>query len=233
MKKSELYAYIGTAISVIIIILILVLVVLPGLKREDDGGVMISFGESFDGGGSSTASTQQAEAVTPSKSDIKEDIITQKDNSATVKNDPKPTKPTQSQSDEKQKQEKETAQKIDNLVGGSFGSSGDTGSGQTANDATAGNPVGSGTAGGHSWSVDGRNLLGTMPTPSYNKNVEGFITVSIVVDETGNVTNATITRSTISDQSLRDAAINAALRTKFSSGKGKQKGTITYNFKLI
>ncbi|GAB1415409.1 hypothetical protein MASR2M117_08150 [Paludibacter sp.] len=232
LKKSELYAYIGTAISVIIIVLIMIFVFLPGLQHNEDDGVMISFGESFDGGGTSLSTNQKAETAIPQKSEVKEDVITQKDKSASVQNQKNQNKPTQSQSDKKQKQDKEMAQKIDNLVGGSFGSSNNAGSGQTSGNQVAGNPVGKGNEGGHSWAVDGRNLLGTMPSPSYNQNVEGYITVSFIVDESGKVTKASITRSTISDQSLREAAMGAALRTRFSSGTSQQPGTITYNFKL-
>ena len=239
MKQSELYAYIGTAISAIIILLILLFVFLPGLNVEGDDGVMISFGEVYDGGGSTTEYSQEQSTVanTP-KPDVKEDILTQEDESVpipdTKKPDQKPSKEEEKrkQEEERRKKEEEAAKKSEDLVGSAFNAATTSGSGQTTGDKAAGNPVGSGTAGGHSWSLDGRNLLGTMPTPSYNQNVEGYITVEITVDASGTVQNARIMRATISDQTIRDAAISAAKRTQFSSGTGRTTGSITYNFKL-
>lgn len=237
MKQSELYAYIGTAISAIIILLILLFVFLPSLKVEGDDGMMISFGEVFDGGGSITENSQEQSTPTNTpKTDVKDDILTQEDESVAIpdtkKPDPKPSKEEEKrkQEEERRRKEEEAAKKIAQETSDAF--SAFKGSGQTTGDETAGNPVGSGTAGGHSWSLDGRNLLGTMPTPSYNQNVEGYITVEITVDASGTVQNARIMRATISDQSIRDAAISAAKRTKFSRGTGRTTGSITYNFKL-
>ncbi len=237
MKQSELYAYIGTAISAIIILLILLFVFLPSLKVEGDDGMMISFGEVFDGGGSITENSQEQSTPTNTpKTDVKDDILTQEDESVAIpdtkKPDPKPSKEEEKrkQEEERRRKEEEAAKKIAQETSDAF--SAFKGSGQTTGDETAGNPVGSGTAGGHSWSLDGRNLLGTMPTPSYNQNVEGYITVEITVDASGTVQNARIMRATISDQSIRDAAISAAKRTQFSSGTGRTTGSITYNFKL-
>ena len=96
-----------------------------------------------------------------------------------------------------------------------------------------GNPAGSGSSGGHSWSLAGRSLNGGLPKPAYNGNEEGRIIVDIVVDKAGNVTNASIsTSSNISDNELRTASREAALRTKFTAGREAAKGTITYQFRL-
>lgn len=243
MKQSELYAYIGTAISAIIILLILLFVFLPGLNVEGDGGVMISFGEVYDGGGSTTEYSQEQSTIanTP-KPDVKEDILTQEDESVpipdTKKSDQKPSKEEEKRKheEERRKKEEEAAKKSEDLVGSAFNSATTSGSGQTTGDKAAGNPVSSTTTKeGHSFSLDGRDLFdGTMPTPNYSQNVEGIVVVEITVDASGKVISATIANrgNTIMDQSIRDAAINAAKRTKFTKGDGITKGTITYNFNL-
>ncbi|MEA4974400.1 MAG: TonB family protein [Paludibacter sp.] len=232
MKKSELYAYIGTAISGIIILLILFFVMLPGLKNTEDGGIMISFGDAFDGGGAVEAPSQSAKQSSPPKAEVKEELLTQKDKSVAIPETKKKPDTRPSQTDDRLKKEQQASQQAEDLIGGSFGSNNNTGSGQTTGQETAGNPVGSGTSGGNSWSLSGRNLLGTMPTPSYNKNIEGSLTVAIRVDAAGNVIDASISRGNISDATLRQEAIRAARRTKFSSGKDISTGTITYIFKL-
>lgn len=232
MKKSELYAYIGTAISGIIILLILLFVMLPGLKNTEDGGLMISFGETFDGGGAVETPSQSAKQSSPPKAEEKEELLTQKDKSVAIPETKKKPDTRPSQTDDRLKKEQQASQQADDLIGGSFGSSSGTGSGQTTGPDTAGNPVGQGTSGGNSWSLNGRNLLGNMPTPNYNQNTEGFLTVTIRVDAAGNVIDANIHRGNISDSSLRDEAIRAAKRTKFTAGSGMSTGTITYNFKL-
>lgn len=232
MKKSELYAYIGTAISGIIILLILFFVMLPGLKKMEDGGVMISFGEAFDGGGAVETPSQSAQQSSPPKAEVKEELLTQKNKSVAIPDTKKKPETTPSKTDERLKKEQQTSQQAEDLIGGSFGSGKGTGSGQTTGKETAGNPVGSGISGGNSWSLNGRNLLGTMPIPKYNQNLEGYITVEIRVDAGGNVISTRVTKATVSEQTLRDAAENAAKNTKFSSGNGIVTGTIIYNFKL-
>jgi TonB family protein len=93
--------------------------------------------------------------------------------------------------------------------------------------------LGKGNSDGNSWSLSGRSLTGRLVSPSYDKNVEGKITVNIRVNESGNVISATIgSPTTISDAQTRNAAISAAKLTRFSSGREVSSGSITYNFKL-
>lgn len=235
MKKSEFYGYMGTAIFGILILLLLFLVVMPGLRTPEDGGVMISFGDSFDGGGSVQVPNQnlvQTSTPVPAK---QEELLTQTESSVVITEQKRRTEPTprpNQQEIERQRREQEASQKADDLIGGSFGSAPTSGSGQNSAESTAGNPVGSGVSGGNSWSLSGRNLVGTMPTPNYNINEEGFITVNITVDAAGNVTSANVFRYSISNKTLWDEALSAARRTRFTSGSGIARGTITYNFKL-
>lgn len=233
MKKSELYAYIGTAISGIIILLILFFVMLPGLKNTEDGGIMISFGDAFDGGGAVETPSQSAQQSSPPKAEVKEELLTQKDKSVTIPETKKKPDTRPSQTDDRLKKEQQASQQAEDLIGNTFGSGTGTGSGQTTGPETAGNPVGSGNQHGNSWSLSGRDLLGDMPRPNYNQNIEGQITVEIRVDASGNVTSArVIPKTTISDQTLRNAAEKAAYKTKFSSGSGISTGKIIYNFRF-
>lgn len=232
MKKSELYAYIGTAISGIIILLILFFVMLPGLKNTEDGGIMISFGDAFDGGGAVETPSQSAKQSSPPKAEVKEELLTQKDKSVAIPETKKKPDTRPSQTDDRLKKEQQASQQAEDLIGGSFGSNNNTGSGQTTGQETAGNPAGSGTDGGNDWSLNGRQLLGKMPAPNYTQKEEGYITVEIQVDASGNVTRASIKFYTISDKALLKESIDAAYRTKFSSGSGFSTGTIKYNFKL-
>ena len=118
------------------------------------------------------------------------------------------------------------------LAGSAFQNKG-KGQGQTKGEAQQGNPVGQGSQGGHSWSLNGRNLLGTLAQPSYQGNEEGRIVVEIRVDASGNVVSAAITKgTTITNETLRNAAVVAAKKNKFSTGGGVAIGTITYNFRL-
>jgi len=107
------------------------------------------------------------------------------------------------------------------------------GSGNGSESGIQGNPAGHGNLGGNSWSLNGRSLTGNLASPSYDKDVEGKVTVNIHVDENGRVFSASIgSPTTISDPETRNAAIAAANRTHFSGGSGSAIGSITYNFKL-
>lgn len=112
--------------------------------------------------------------------------------------------------------------------------SGDTqGSGVKGNPAASGSGTGSGTSGGHGWKLTGRSLKGTLSDPVYKSNSEGVVVVAIRVNAAGKVISATKGQGTnTSDQSLIDAAINAAKQATFSAGDGDVIGTITYVFKL-
>jgi TonB family protein len=239
MRKSEKYAWIGTIISTVAVIIIMFYVVLPGLETPEEGGIMVSFGNADDGAGFEQTSGVQEE-VKPSNPVIKkEELLTQKDKSVVMPETKKTgttktTKPTtQTNTDEQKKKDQLAAtQKANDLIGGSFGSSSSSGSGNTNSDASAGNPVGKGNSGGNSWLINGRKLSGSMPAPKYDQNEEGYLEVQIKVDASGNVISATISKGNITNESLRENARNAALKTKFTPGSGFASGTITYNFKL-
>jgi TonB family protein len=120
------------------------------------------------------------------------------------------------------------------LAGSAFQNMG-KGQGQTKGETQQGNPAGQGSQGGNSWSLSGRDLLGTLARPSYQGNEEGRIVVEIRVDASGKVVDAAIAikGTTITNETLRKAAIEAAKKNKFTAGDGGVAiGTITYNFRL-
>lgn len=85
--------------------------------------------------------------------------------------------------------------------------------------------------------LKGRNSLGALPVPSYSVQAEGVIVVKIWVDQYGNVTKARAGEegTTLMDNTLWNAARNAALKAKFTSKSDSpalQEGTITYVFRL-
>lgn len=146
-----------------------------------------------------------------------------------------------------QKRKEQIAINKANAVNGLFGN-GSTGSGSGTGSGTGtgkgvgsgsgngiqGNPAGKGTSGvGSTFRLGNRSYAGAPAKPNYPKDVEGKITVNIRVNESGNVTNASIgSPTTISDSEMRRGAISAATKTRFTQGKGIETGTITYNYKL-
>ncbi len=100
--------------------------------------------------------------------------------------------------------------------------------GNTRTGATDGRP---------SAQLHGRNIVGSLPFPSYEVNSEGKVVVKILVDQYGKVTNAIpgVSGTTVQDKKLWEAAKDAALKAVFNisdSAPTLQEGTITYIFKL-
>lgn len=237
---------------------------LPGRKAPEDEGLMVSFGETLDGAGNEeipvAEPVERPVAVTPkipvSVKSVKQDLMTQTDNSYAIEEQKKKNKLKKEQEaieklqiaeqrrleeqralEEKriadQKRKQQAAIDNANAMNGMFGNSSSTSSGSTSGDSQQGNPVGKGSSGGNSWSLSGRNLVGSLVRPAYNQDVEGKITVSIRVDQNGNVTSASIGRpTTIVDSQTQNAALAAARSTHFTSAKDVSIGSITYNFKL-
>ena len=85
--------------------------------------------------------------------------------------------------------------------------------------------------------LQGRNVVGSLPKPAYNAQLEGTVVVQIKVDQYGNVTEAVagVEGTTVHDATLWNAARNAAMRAHFNMKADApvlQTGTITYIFKL-
>ncbi len=85
------------------------------------------------------------------------------------------------------------------------------------------------------FSLSGRSLVGRLPVPTYGSNAEGRVVISIVVDDLGRVTSASMRTNgtTTTNSTLIEAARKAALKARFTpSDEFVQSGTITYIFKL-
>ncbi|MBN2765537.1 MAG: TonB family protein [Paludibacteraceae bacterium] len=250
MKKSELYGSTGSLIFSLLVLLILLLVVMPGTKMPEEEGIMVSFGEALDGGGSMPEVVSQAKPVETSPPPatttrpVKEDLMTQDDNSLAIAEQQKREREAREAAErerreqarieaEKKRKEQEAIDNANALMGNMGSNTGATGSGSTTGSSTQGNPLGSGTSGGNSWSLTGRSLSGRLVQPSYNTNEEGRVTVRIQVDTNGKVTSASVTTpTTTSSNDLKNAAIAAAKATRFTAGDRIAVGTITYNFRL-
>ncbi|HPW89838.1 MAG TPA: TonB family protein [Paludibacteraceae bacterium] len=247
MKKSELYASIGTVVVCGIVLAILLLFGFSVSKKNIDEGLMVSFGEEIEGFGQSELADPTISAE-PAVSDVStpddEDLMTQEDESVVLAAQEKEKKRKEEERQrlleeqrrlEEQRIAAENQRKIDQAktAAGVFGKPSGSGSGSTVGDAMQGNPAGSGSSGGHSWSLAGRSLSGGLPKPAYSGQQEGRVVVKIRVDRAGNVTDVSIDPvSNISDKELRDASLQAAKRTKFTPGSDVAIGTITYQFRL-
>ena len=124
-----------------------------------------------------------------------------------------------------------------NLVTGAFGKN--SGTGNTAN-GTQGSVKGNnttgasrGNAGYGDYDLGGRGLVGSLPKPTFNVNANGKVVVKITVNGNGQVIAAEPTSgTTIANQSVRSAAVEAAKKARFAvkEGAGNVTGTITYYF---
>ncbi len=124
-----------------------------------------------------------------------------------------------------------------NLVTGAFGKN--SGTGNVANgvqgSVNGNNPTGAsrGNAGYGDYDLGGRGIVGSLPKPTFNVNANGKVVVRITVNGNGQVIAAEPTSgTTISNQTVRSAAVEAAKKARFAvkEGAGNVTGTITYYF---
>ena len=144
-------------------------------------------------------------------------------------------------------QERQAAEAAQNLMANAFGRSSSMQAsttteentdvqgipGSTEGNATQGKP--SGSPGYGTWDLGGRDMVGELPRPTYGIQEEGRVVVTITVDPKGNVIETRINnRTNTTNLQLRNAAMEAARRTKFNetNSENNQTGTITYYFKL-
>lgn len=85
--------------------------------------------------------------------------------------------------------------------------------------------------------VQGRDVLGELPSPTNTGQADGVVVVDIWVDQYGTVQKAVAggQGTTLTDAAVWTAARNAALKAHFNTSADApalQKGTITYVFKL-
>lgn len=104
--------------------------------------------------------------------------------------------------------------------------------GDAAGNTLQGDPTGTPAA-----RLEGRTVVGKLPSPEYTQNESGQVVVRILVDTYGKVTSATpgVQGTTVQNKSLWEAAKKAALEARFNvsgSAPAVQEGTITYVFRL-
>lgn len=154
----------------------------------------------------------------------------------------------------KQEQQQSQVNAIKGRMGKSFGGSstnpGTQGQGNTQTTGNQGDPTGSvdsknqgpggGKGAGISYSLSGRNVIGSLAKPEYSVNEYGDVVVTITVDKNGDVVTAVpgAKGTTVTDSRLWEAARKAAMSAKFNrvtdaDAAVYQKGTITYKFKLL
>lgn len=87
--------------------------------------------------------------------------------------------------------------------------------------------------------LQGRDVLGYIPKPAYDKQESGKVVVKVRVTYEGIVKLATVSDgTTVSDSKLIQEALNSAYKVKFSKANEYnpdepfQEGTITYYFRL-
>jgi len=256
-EKPKIYGAVGSAIACGIVLLLLFLIYMPIHAKEDEG-IMISFGDSDFGAGFGDFPSSSSAGQPAYKPTVTEDITQNYEESLVIAEQKRKEREQREEAEnlrrEQERIAREQQQAIDraNEIGGLFGSGGTggsggvggngsgagitqgIGSGYTTGDGKQGNPLGQGSQGGNSWSLDGRSLNGDLVKPTYNLNKEGAVVVEIRVDKTGKVisTKAPAIGTTIPEAELHRAAEKAALATRFSPGKNEAVGTITYNFRL-
>ena len=251
-KKQERHitASVGTALFMLLVFLILWFGYMRAVAPEEDEGVEIEFAELEEAEEPAEAS---AAAYAPEPSEAAPAAPA---SPAEVATSPTPASPPEVMVSEeellalerarKEKEEREAAerarkqkeaeaiakaQQMGSLFGKTDGTS--EGGGDNKGDGQKGNPVGHGSSGGNSWSLDGRGLKGTLPKPANTFNQAGKVVVQIRVNAAGQVIDAReTTGGNISDKSTVQLALEAARKARFTEGTQDQIGTITYIFQL-
>ena len=252
---------IGTVSFHGVMLLILWFTVLRTEIPEEEGGVMVNFGNvnaavgTFEPRSEEPARpTAPPPAPEPTPEPSEQDLITQDmEESVAIeeakrKEEEERRKRQEEEAERKRREEERQRQEraIQNKVADAFFGKGDTHS-DSQGDASEGvgnqgSPFGNADRGqndgvGYGWSLDGRtyNGKGDFPRPNYNIQEEGRIVIDITVNPQGKVISASIGKGTnIDNATLRRDALSAARRVVFNSisSVNNQMGTITYNYKF-
>lgn len=256
-------------ITVVVHVIILILLFYMGMKYLDpplEQGIAVNFGTTETGSGNiqptekikSAPQKTTSEPVSQTKTEIKEEVVTQDNEDAPVIKTEKPKKenketPVKEQPKKEVKKpdpkpDKSTTDALSSILNGP--KSDGTAKGGEGNDKTTGdkgdpdgNPNASAYYGtGKGLDGDGNYLLGGRKALNKEKfiqdcNEAGTVVVSIEVDRRGKVINATagVRGTTNNSKCLLDPAKRAALATKFNSddkAPAKQIGKIIYKFSL-
>ena len=252
MRRSKLYGIAGSALFGVLLLVVLFFIRFTLMKATVDQPVVINLGNADDAVGApvknpsieshpATAKHQNSRSEEQLVNQIAESPVQVPDKKVNPVKKPTP----QEMEDNRKRVQEQLAQQAEakrqadqqakiGSLGSVFGKSAGPGSGDgQSGGGVKGNPLGKvgGTGNPVTAFVAGRNVIST-PLPAYNSNDEGKVVVNVTVDAAGNVTNAYIASATTSNPALRNAAIQAAKKSKFSSGTHEAVGTITYRFVL-
>ena len=248
----------GVAVTAYVGLLVLCFMVIGFSFRQPtvDEGIMIDFGTGESGWGEvdTPLADQAAESLPANSESGQEELLTQEHEEAPVvttttdrpqrRNDRPQTRPTTRPIQTPQPTERPRVADQNSLFPGRTVGSTSSSEGETTGAGNQGDPTGSpggnreggGVGNSGSAQLSGRNLIGSLPLPTYRGNDVGKVVVSITVDKQGNVVSASFNPvgSTTQNAQLREEAIKAARKAKFtlSDSNDMQSGTITYNFKL-
>ena len=250
-KKQErhIIATIGTILFMLLVLLLLWLIRLHAVAPEQEKGIEIAFEEMeeeepamaaaaayadvpSEAAPASPASPAPEVATSPTPASPPELIVSEEETLALER--ARKEKEEREAAERARKQKEAEAIAKANAMGNLFGKTNGTsaGGGDTQGSGQKGNPVGHGSSGSNSWSLEGRGIKGTLPQPSNNFRQEGKVVVQIRVNAAGQVVNAIIKGGDVSDKQTQQLALDAALKAKFTEGDHDQIGTITYIFKL-
>lgn len=246
-KKTErhIWAAVGTFLFMLLVFLLLWLIRLSAVVPEQEEGIELAFVDEMPDTGGYPSDA-------PNPSPVPEDAPAAP--AAPAVSQPTPaTPPEHIVSEEetlaierarKEKEEREAAERARkqkeaeaiakaNAMSSLFGNTGNnaqTGSGSQGA-GQKGNPVGHGSSGGNSWSLEGRGIKGTFPTPEKGQYTPGKVVIEIRVNSQGQVISAREAKGgNISDKSTIEAMLKKAREVRFteSDKNNVQIGYITY-----
>lgn len=211
---------------------------------EPETGIMVDFGVSDTGQGEPDLAAGDVDvrpAAPPRPETPSEPMLTTDDSAVpVVVPEPQPVEtPVPSAPEPAPVREPDRRALFPGRTEGSDAASQGTAGGEGNQGVQEGSPGGSDSAGGRGssgFSLTGRYLVGNLPRPDYNVEVEGRVVIRITVNAQGAVTGAVYEQagSTTNHGALVSAARAAALRARFTPDETAeiQTGTITYIFRL-
>ena len=249
-QQRHIIASVGTVLFLLLVFLILWFCYLTAVAPEQDEGVEVEFAEleeleepeepsasayapePSEAAPAAPASPAPEVATSPKPASPPEHIVSEEETLALERARKEREEREAAERARKQKEAEAIAKanQFGNLFGKTDGTS--VGGGDTKGEGQKGNPVGHGSSGAGSWSLDGRGIKGTLPQPSKDFKQEGKVVVQIRVNAAGQVVSATIKGGDVSDKATQQLALDAAKKATFTEGDHDQIGTITYIFKL-
>lgn len=226
LNKDDIYGLIGTLVFHFIILLILGFTVLKTIIPEEEGGILVNFGNldmaagTFEPRYTGEVIPQNTAPVPPPRTETaEEEVVTQDiEESVALDNEEKKKEEERKREEDRKRREEEERRRlaeeqrkreeaISNRVAGAFGmgSTDERGQGDAqSGTGNQGSPFGNtdhganeGTGGYGSFNLNGRTIgAGGLPRPAYTVQEEGRIVINITVDPKGNVIFADIGRGT-------------------------------------